>query len=387
MTGADAAQLAIASNTCSSRSGGTSNGSLVASATCDVTIEFDPASTASKSAMLEVTDDAPGSPHAVSLAGLGTEAAFSMAPKSRAFGDRVLAQGRSANQAFTISNTGDGIMTISSFTLSGSNASEFVLVGDDCSNFAGGTGDNTIAPTQSCAVTVAFGPSTIGVKSASITIGSDAASAPHAFTLNGTGVTSGASLGAIDSFGSQRIDAGASALKAIVLTNSGTSALTVSSVTLTGTHAADFVTESQNCTTGAVAVGASCTAMVRFDPSAVGARSASLTFMHDAPGGTSSVALFGTGESAPVLDVTAPVTRIIKRPTANTRSRRAVFTFGSSEPGSTFSCKLDGAAFKPCKQTFVVIVAKGRHSLRVVAVDQAGNRDVTPARATWNVTR
>jgi hypothetical protein len=53
--------------------------------------------------------------------------------------------------------------------------------------------------------------------------------------------------------------------------------------------------------------------------------------------------------------------------------------FSSSEPG-TFACKLDGAAFRPCRtpQRFRRLTP-GRHRFAVKAIDAAGNEDATPA--------
>jgi hypothetical protein len=81
----------------------------------------------------------------------------------------------------------------------------------------------------------------------------------------------------------------------------------------------------------------------------------------------------------PAPDTTAPKTTIAK-----TVLKRMppifVFKFGSNEPGSTFRCSLDGAKFKPCGSSKRFgHGAPGRHKLRVVAVDPAGNADPTPA--------
>lgn len=88
------------------------------------------------------------------------------------------------------------------------------------------------------------------------------------------------------------------------------------------------------------------------------------------------------GESLPVskIDMTTPETRIstfvLKR-----RPPILVFHFHSSEPGSTFRCKLGKQSWAPCpaRKRFGSRLAPGRHVLRVVAVDPAGNEDPTPA--------
>jgi hypothetical protein len=79
---------------------------------------------------------------------------------------------------------------------------------------------------------------------------------------------------------------------------------------------------------------------------------------------------------------TAPETTIVKGPKARTHRRTAKFRFVSSEPGSTFQCKLDARKFKPCLSPKKYKRLKpGRHVFEVRAIDPAGNRDKTPA--TW----
>ena len=87
-----------------------------------------------------------------------------------------------------------------------------------------------------------------------------------------------------------------------------------------------------------------------------------------------------------VIDLTPPDTTITSGPPALDLSTSATFTFTSSEPGATFQCALDGAAFVACASpaTFTAL-AEGSHTLLVQAVDGAGNIDPTPASRTWTV--
>ncbi len=83
-------------------------------------------------------------------------------------------------------------------------------------------------------------------------------------------------------------------------------------------------------------------------------------------------------------DTTAPRTTIRKR--VAKRVPAVTFTFGSSEPGSTFRCGLDGRKLTPCAASKRVTgPMRGRHVLRVVAVDAAGNADPTPAVARFRL--
>jgi bacillolysin len=82
-----------------------------------------------------------------------------------------------------------------------------------------------------------------------------------------------------------------------------------------------------------------------------------------------------------MIDGTPPQTTISSRRIAGTR---ATFRFHSSEPGSTFSCSLDGARFTSCTspRTYRRLAARS-HSFRARASDQAGNDDPSPAIATF----
>jgi hypothetical protein len=81
------------------------------------------------------------------------------------------------------------------------------------------------------------------------------------------------------------------------------------------------------------------------------------------------------------LDVTPPVTTIVKHPVDPTSSTTADFTLASSESKSTFQCSLDGGAFRACKQTVKYkVLAIGAHTFSARAIDRAGN---TGSAATW----
>lgn len=68
--------------------------------------------------------------------------------------------------------------------------------------------------------------------------------------------------------------------------------------------------------------------------------------------------------------------------------RRATFRFTSSEPASTFRCKLDGASYRSCTSPRTYRrLERGRHTFRVRAVDAAGNVDPTAEVRTFRVRR
>jgi len=99
------------------------------------------------------------------------------------------------------------------------------------------------------------------------------------------------------SFAATTIGQAASPL-ATTLSNTGNAALTVGTLSFAGAAAGDYAISGGTCANGtSLAAGASCTVQVGFTPSAAGARGASLVIAHNATGGSSTVALSGTGNA------------------------------------------------------------------------------------------
>jgi len=88
-----------------------------------------------------------------------------------------------------------------------------------------------------------------------------------------------------------------------------------------------------------------------------------------------------------LADTTPPETAIATKPSDPSDSSTATFTYTSSEPGSTFQCKLDGAAFAACPSSGVAYsgLGAGQHTFQVQAIDSSENVDPSPAGYTFNV--
>ncbi len=100
-------------------------------------------------------------------------------------------------------------------------------------------------------------------------------------------------------FASTNVGSSATA-QTVTLKNTGTAALTISGITLTGAAASSY---SKTTTCGSsLAVSASCTVAVTFKPMAAGSLKASLSFADNAANSPQTVALTGTGTS-PVVSL------------------------------------------------------------------------------------
>jgi Domain of unknown function (DUF1929) len=85
-------------------------------------------------------------------------------------------------------------------------------------------------------------------------------------------------------------------------------------------------------------------------------------------------------------DSTLPDTLITQAPPATTTTRTVTFEYTSTEPGSTFRCRLDSdVGFTPCTSPDQRTVGLGRHVFRVRAIDPANNFDSTPAKHVFKV--
>ncbi|NUP01958.1 MAG: choice-of-anchor D domain-containing protein, partial [Nonomuraea sp.] len=115
----------------------------------------------------------------------------------------------------------------------------------------------------------------------------------------GTGTTPSVALSASPgslTFAARQVGT-TSPAQAVTITNGGTGTAALGAVTATG----DFA-QAKTCG-AALASGASCTVNVTFTPSATGTRTGTLSVASDDPAGPLTVALTGTGGSAPVTNL------------------------------------------------------------------------------------
>ena len=191
-------------------------------------------------------------------------------------------------QTLTITN-GDSAQTISSIAISGNNASDFLET-----NTCGAS----LAVGANCTITVSFTPTASGIRKASLVITDSAPGSPQVVNLTGNTSTVTLSTSSI-AFGFQQVGVPSTA-QAVTLANSGTTALTVSSISASG----DF-SESDNCTKAALQPGTNCVIRVTFTPSAAVASLGAVTISDDGSGSPQIILTTGTG----VLDPQASLSQ------------------------------------------------------------------------------
>ncbi|MCC6347081.1 MAG: choice-of-anchor D domain-containing protein [Nitrospirales bacterium] len=158
----------------------------------------------------------------------------------------------SSQRSVTVTNEGSDALTISSMELSGADGADFTVL----------TGCATLPQGDSCAATVVFAPSAIGAKDATLTIHSDDPYYPaYTVALGGTASDGAAPSISVDtasiSFPYANIEFGDSAY--VVIGNTGTDSLVLSSVALQGRDAGEYTTN-HDCSV--VAAGSTCTVQV-----------------------------------------------------------------------------------------------------------------------------
>lgn len=87
------------------------------------------------------------------------------------------------------------------------------------------------------------------------------------------------------------------------------------------------------------------------------------------------------------VDLTPPDTLLTGAPTSPSNNPRPIFTFNSTESGSTFDCDVDGTPYQNCVSPWTVPVALGEnsHTFSVKARDAAGNQDASAATHSWAI--
>ncbi len=285
---------------------------LAAGANCSISLTFRPTATGSRTATLSISDNAPGSPHTVPLTGTGT--AITVSPTSLTFASQTV-NTTSAGKAVTVTNSGTATVTGVSISFTGTNPSDFAQTN---------TCGTSIAAARSCTVTVTFRPLAQGTRSATLRISDSDPSSPQQVTLTGTGTSPAAQLSPTsEAFGVQLINTTSSA-RAVTLSNTGNATLSITSISLTGTNAADFARTTTCGTT--LAAGANCSISLTFRPTATGSRTATLSISDNAPGSPHTVPLTGTGTAITV----SPTSLTFASQTVNTTSAGKAVTVTNS---------------------------------------------------------
>jgi hypothetical protein len=190
--------------------------SVAKSATCMITVIFNPTAAGNRTASISIADNATGSPQTASLTGTATATtssapSISLSPTSLTFASQTVGTA-SASQSITLSNTGNASLSITSIGVTGTTSGDFSQTN---------TCGTSVAQSATCMITVVFSPTAAGNRTASISIADNAAGSPQTASLTGTAAAAPAGSFTLSSNpGTISVTAGASGNTTLTVTPS-----------------------------------------------------------------------------------------------------------------------------------------------------------------------
>jgi hypothetical protein len=270
--------------------GGTCAGATIpADGTCTVTVAFAPAAAGVKNAMLRITPGGTGPAALVNLTGVGDAAAAPAAtvtPGVLAYG--TVTAGTPATLSTTVKNTGTAPLVVGGPTVTGTGAAAYSVSANTCT---------TVAPNDTCTISVKYAPTALGSQVASLVIPHNAANGSTTVSLTGTGAGSSFTL-TPNPLGFGTVNRNTTKSLTVTVKNVGTVSGPVSAASITGPNAANFTVTGAGCLGTTLLATRTCNLTVNFRPTAVQAYSASLVVTGDATAVPASVqdAMTGTGK-------------------------------------------------------------------------------------------
>jgi len=257
------------SNTCGA--------SVASGASCSVSVTFKPSAKGARTGTLTITDNASPATQTVSLSGTGAGSAVNLSPSTLTFpAQKVMTS--SGVQSLSLTNSGSALLSISSIKASGDFSQ---------TNNCGAS----VATGGFCSVAVTFLPTTTGIRTGTLTITDNANPTAQTVALTGTGTTSSGvklSPGSL-TFAGQAVGT-TSGAQSVILTNTSGATLSIAGIAASGD-----ASQTNDCGSG-LAVNASCTFSVTFNPTGGGTRTGAIAIADTAEGSPQTITLTGTGE-------------------------------------------------------------------------------------------
>jgi hypothetical protein len=301
---------------------GCSGATLTGSATCVLHVSFSPTADGSRNGTLSVSSNAVLGPSTISLTGSGYIPQANLSAASLDFGTQAL-NTTSSSKKITVTNGGDGPLTIAGYTSSGALA-PFALQSTTCGA--------SLPSGSSCEFNFTFTPTSAGAANVNFTVTDDASGpgSQQTVSLTGTGAAP-VTLGPVPAnFGTIVVNA-QSSIQTVTLHNGTANLLSITNITISG----DFRIRNNFCNVPptSLAANASCSFDLAFAPKTTGVANGSLSVTDNA--GTQSVALVGTGIDVmvtptrpgrptriiPSVSPTLPAPTLLGTNTANTAKR------------------------------------------------------------------
>ena len=280
----------------------------------------------------------------------------------------------SAPSVLTVKNSGSATLSITTVSVTGANAADFVATGT-CPGAA-------LAINATCSISVTFTPGAVGLRQATLQITDNAADTPQSIALSGTGLapnTPGVSI-APSPLTLSATQGATSASQNITVTNNGTAPLHITAVTFTGANVSEFVNPTGSCT-AAIAPASSCTIAVAFAPtSAMGSatRTETITLTDDAASSPQTVTVNGT-VSASAFTVTSAASALTATVNAGQTAQYSLqLTPGLGYSGSvTMTCS-GAPATTSCSVANPIVLTSGSSTTFMVSVTTTARSSLVP---------
>jgi len=292
------APFSILNDTCSSTT-------VAPTASCTLTVSFEPTSTGSFNDSFDIpSDDTDEASVTVTLSGTGvillipditvTDSVLPVDDLQLTFGNVL--QGTALDEAVTITNNGTADLTIGNIANANVLAVPFSILNDNCSG-------QTVAVAANCTLTVRFAPTAAITSNDSFDIPSDDPDEnPVTLNLSGTGISTvipAPEISVTDPLSFGYVAEGNMVDEIITITNDGTADLTIGNIAQANALDAPFSILNDNCSGQIIAAGESCTLTVRYEPVSIGTFSDSFDVpSNDADEAVVTINLSGTSDEA-----------------------------------------------------------------------------------------
>jgi hypothetical protein len=311
-------------------------------------VAFNPTAQESVSGNITVTNSQ-GTSTVVGVSGTGVQAGISLTPSSANFGSVTI--GATNSQTIQISNTGNGVLTITQANVAGTGFS-----------VAGLTLPLSINPGLTSTFNGQYQPAAAGSVSGSISIISNAAVSPSVVTLTGTGVAATQTLSlSTTSLSFGNVNTGTNSTQTVSVANTGNANVQISQIAVAGTgyslggaSTPITLTPSQKLTFSVI-----------FNPTAAGSDSGTVTIISNATGSPATITLSGTGVT--------PVSHTVSLSwTASTSVVSGYNVYRSTTSGTGYS-KVNGSLVAAVNYTDSSVANGTTYYYVTKAVDSSGN--------------
>lgn len=286
-------------------------------------------------------------------------ASISVSPAAVNFGS--VSVGGTVSQSVTVSNPGGSPLTV---TQASTSASGFTITG--------ATFPMTVAAGKQSLLTIMFSPKATGAVTGSVSVMSDASSAPSTVSISGTGVASSALLNSsASSLSFGNVTTGTtSVVQSVTLSNAGNSNVTISAVSISNSK---FTASGVSAGT-ILSPGQHAVLNVTFSPSAAGALTGTITVSSNATNSPSTISFSGTG-------VTSVAHSVSLAWTADTTTVAGYNVYRSSVSGGPYT-KLNSSAVTAAQYTDSTVQGGQTDYYVVTAVSSTGAESADSAQVT-----